>query len=134
MCYGRCECCDVISQTVVCILYASIKICHPIICLFSKVQAVCMAHEPWPETREYETLRLKTKWTCKVKVKGTVKLFLCKPWRHVVRGEVWLHSFLPLVLGRDEWSTSCSGHLSPRKECQYSLEGWVGPRASLDIL
>ena len=45
----------------------------------------------------------------------TLKLFLCKPWRHVVEEEVWLHSFLTLVLGGDELSTSCSGQLTPQE-------------------
>jgi len=58
----------------------------------------------------------------------TLKLFLCKPRRHVVGGEVWLHSFLTLVLGGDDSSTSCSGQLTPRKEPWYSLESCVGPQ------
>jgi hypothetical protein len=48
------------------------------------------------------------------------------PRRHTGETGVQLHTFLTLVLHRDEWSTSCSCHFTPGKECQSLSNGTQG--------
>jgi hypothetical protein len=70
-----------------------------------------------------------------------VKLPLCFNWasRHEgVLGE-WRYSSTPYLtsaLDGGEWSASRPGHLTPRERAPgtYWIEGWAGPRASLDAV
>jgi len=49
--------------------------------------------------------------------------------------EVQLHSFLTSALDGGEWSTSRPSRFIPGKEPPFpSIEGWVGPRVSLDVM
>jgi len=50
--------------------------------------------------------------------------------------EVYLHSFLTSALDGGEWSTSCSGHFTPkiRNPGTPWIGGWVGFRAGLDVV
>jgi len=59
------------------------------------------------------------------------------PYRHIEGVEVYLHThtFLTSTLDGGEWSTSSPGCFTPRKNSStHWIGGWVGLRASLDIL
>jgi hypothetical protein len=64
-----------------------------------------------------------------------VELSLCMPWRHMRGVDVFLVSFLSLILDAGEWSASCTGHFTSIERALAPTQwGWVGPRTSLDIL
>jgi hypothetical protein len=50
--------------------------------------------------------------------------------------EVEFHAFLTLTVGAREWSASCPGCFTPRESAPgtHWIGGWVGPRASLDVV
>jgi hypothetical protein len=55
---------------------------------------------------------------------------------HTWKMEVQLHSFLNLALDVGGWATSCLIHSPAREETSITdgIEGWMGPRESLDVL
>ena len=55
-------------------------------------------------------------------------------WRQRGGAALRSHSFLTLVGEEGEWSTSCYGHFTPRKNTGIRWTGgWVDPRKGLDI-
>jgi len=50
--------------------------------------------------------------------------------------EAYLHTLTSALDGGDEWSASRPRHFTPRERAAgtYWIGGWVGPRASLDVV
>ena len=64
------------------------------------------------------------------------KLSLYMTWRHSAVAEVSFHSLLNSALHKGDWSASRSGSFIPGERVRgtHWIGGWMGPRASLDIL
>ena len=65
-----------------------------------------------------------------------MKEMLCMPWKHRGGAEVKLHSFLSSKLVGGQYEASCPSYImsGERDPGTHWIEGWVGSRASLDIL